>query len=186
MIKFIVLLLLCPLGLSAQSPDTLSTDSVKVISESGIVSDLEKPSDNGGVVHLYDTPKLRSLLKWHVYENRKNKSFSGYRIQIYSVNSYGCDINKLKQIRDTFEVVFKTIPAYLKYFDPDFKIRVGNFHTRLESIPLLHRIRRWYPASYPVKTVITLEDLKRVPMQDLEEDSEVFLLSDDEEEETPR
>lgn len=173
MIKYVILLLLCPLGLSAQSPDTLSTDSVTVRSEYNIVEELETPGKDGGEVRLYDTPQIRSLLKWHVYENKKKKSFAGYRIQIYSVNSYGCDINKLKQIRDTFEVAFQTIPAYLKYFDPDFKIRAGNFHTRLESIPALYRIRRLYPASYPVKTVITLEDLKRVPMQDIERDDEV-------------
>ena len=173
MIKYIVLLLLCPLGLSAQSPDTLSADSVTVVPESDFVEELETYGINGGEVRLYDTPQLRSLLRRHVHENKKKKSFAGYRIQIHSVNSYGCDINKLKQIRDTFEVAFQTIPAYLKYFDPDFKIRVGNFHTRLESIPALYRIRRMYPASYSVKTVITLEDLKRKPMQDIEPAEEV-------------
>ena len=49
---------------------------------------------------------------------------------------------------------------------------MGNYHSRLESIPDLQRIRKLYPASYPVKTEITLEELKRVPMQDILKEEE--------------
>ena len=84
---------------------------------------------------------------------------------------YGCDLEKLKEYRDNFETEFQDIPAYLQYFNPDFKIRAGNYHSRLESISALHRIRKKYPSSYPVKTEITLEELKRIPMQDILQDS---------------
>ena len=76
-------------------------------------------------------------------------------------------MEKLKQMRDDFEKAFQDIPAYLKYIDPDFKIRVGNFRTKLESIPALHRVRKLYSTSYPVKTEITLDEMKRIPMQDI-------------------
>ena len=118
-------------------------------------------------MELHTTGKIQDILKWHIRQNKQTRSFTGYRIQLYSVNSYGCDINKLKEFRDKFEQDFLDIPAYLKYFDPDFKIRAGNYHSRLESIPALHRIRKLHPFSYPVKTEITLEDLKRIPMQDI-------------------
>jgi hypothetical protein len=84
----------------------------------------------------------------------------------------GSDVEELKKTRDSFEETFQTIPAYLQYIDPDFKIRVGNYHTRLEAIPDLQRIRKLYPASYPVKTEITLEELKRIPMQDIPKEEE--------------
>ena len=70
-------------------------------------------------------------------------------------------------MRNKFEETFQDIPAYLKYIDPDFKIRVGNYRNRLECIPDLHRIRKIYPASYAVKTEISLDELKRIPMQDI-------------------
>ena len=85
----------------------------------------------------------------------------------YSVSSFGCNIENLKEMRNKFEETFQDIPAYLKYFDPDFKIRVGNYRNRLECIPDLHRIRKIYPASYAVKTEISLDELKRIPMQDI-------------------
>ncbi|MEI3156021.1 MAG: hypothetical protein V8S95_13710 [Odoribacter sp.] len=42
----------------------------------------------------------------------------------------------------------------------------------MESIPALYRIRKLYPSSYPVKTEISLEELKRIPMQDIVEETD--------------
>lgn len=132
-----------------------------------IFQELNQPGENGGNVHLSCSPAIDNLLHLHINQNKRNESFSGYRIQIFSRSSYGSDMAKLKQMRDDFEKAFPDIPAYLKYFDPDFKIRIGNFRTKLECIPTLHRIRKLYPSSYPVKTEITLEEMKRIPMQDI-------------------
>lgn len=162
MSKLIVLILLFPIRLLANTPD-----SVIVVPRYDIIEELQTPGENGGEVRLHCDSPIANLLKWHIHMNDKKKTFTGYRIQIHSVNSYGCNIEQLKEMRNNFEETFIDIPAYLKYFDPDFKIRAGNFHSRLESIPALHRIRKVYPSSYPVKTEISIEELKRIPMQDL-------------------
>lgn len=162
MLKLVVILFLFPSHLWANDPD-----SVVVAPRYDIMSELQQPESNGGEVRLQQDAAINNLLKWHIHMNEKKKTFTGYRIQIYSANSYGRSIEQLKTMRNQFEETFQDIPAYLKYFDPDFKIRVGNFHSRLESIPALYRIRKIYPASYPVKTEISLEDLKRIPMQDI-------------------
>ena len=103
-----------------------------------ILQELGTESHNGGQVILDSDTPIDNLLQWH-----------------------------LKEMRNKFEETFQDIPAYLKYFDPDFKIRVGNYRNRLECIPDLHRIRKIYPASYAVKTEISLDELKRIPMQDI-------------------
>ena len=143
-----------------------------IIPRYNIMEELQKPTQNEGEVRLHNDASIDNLLKWHIHINEHKKSFTGYRIQIYSVNSYGCNIDDLKEKRNKFEETFQDIPAYLKYFDPDFKIRVGNYHSRLESIPALYRIRKLYPSSYPVKTEISLEELKRIPMQDIVEETD--------------
>ncbi len=170
--KLVLLLFLLPLRVFSQTNDSLTVniptiDSVIVVPEYDLLQELSQFQENGGTVELHASEKIQDMLKWHIRQNKQSRSFTGYRIQLYSVNSYGCDINKLKEFRDKFEQDFLDIPAYLKYFDPDFKIRAGNFHSRLESIPALYRIRKLHPSSYPVKTEITLEDLKRIPMQDI-------------------
>ena len=146
---------------------TYAQDTTIIVPRYNILEDLSQSGENGGEVRIHSDAAVENLLKWHTHNNEIKKSYSGYRIQIHSVNSYGCNIDELKEIRNKFEETFETIPAYLKYFDPDFKIRVGNYHSRLESIPDLYRIRKLYPSSYPVKTEITLEELKRIPMQDI-------------------
>lgn len=162
MFRLIVLLFLFPLQLFANTPDSLV-----IVPRYDILTELNQHGKHDGAVRLHSSSSINNLLKWHTHLNEKKKTFSGYRIQIYSANSYGCDINQLKDMRNKFEETFQDIPAYLKYFDPDFKIRVGNYHSRLESIPALYRIRKSYPSSYPVKTDISIEDLKRIPMQDI-------------------
>lgn len=165
MIKFITILLLLIGKLYAVSAQDTLTIEPEIHYD--IIQELKQQDNNGGSVKLNSSQKINNLLHLHVNQNKRNKSFSGYRIQIYSSNSLGSDITQLKQIRDNFEKNFPDVPAYLKYFDPDFKIRIGNFHSRLECIPTLHRIKKMYPASYPVKTDITLDELKRVPLQDI-------------------
>ena len=161
MFKLIVLLFTLSRPLYANEPD-----SVIIAPHQDIIEKLHTHTGQGEVrIHCDHT--IDNLLKWHVRLNEQKKSFAGFRIQIHSVNSYGCNIDDLKEIRNKFEGTFQTIPAYLKYFDPDFKIRTGNYHSRLESIPDLYKIRKLYPSSYPVKTDIFLEELKRIPMQDI-------------------
>lgn len=156
-----------PAQLFATTPDSVTT-----IPNYDILKKLSQNDTTKGEVTIHCDSTISNLLKWHIKLNEKKRSFSGYRIQILSVNSYGGDVEELKKIRDSFEETFQNIPAYLQYVDPEFKIRVGNYHSRLESIPDLQRIRKLYPASYPVKTEITLEELKRVPMQDILKEEE--------------
>lgn len=167
MFKLIVLIFMLPVSLYANNPD-----SVMIVPRYDIMEELHRKTGTGEV-RIHSDHSIHNLLKWHTSLNERKKTFSGFRIQIHSVNSYGCNINELKEIRNKFEKTFQTIPAYLKYFDPDFKIRTGNYHSRLESIPDLYRIRKLYPSSYPVKTEIYLEELKRVPMQDIIQEEEM-------------
>ena len=169
MFKLIVLILMLPARLYANEPDSVATTP-----HNDIMEKLHNHTGKGEV-HIHGDQSIHNLLKWHTRLNEQKKNFSGYRIQIYSANSFGCNIDELKEIRDKFEKNFQTIPAYLTYFNPDFKIRTGNYHSRLESIPDLYKIRKLYPTSYPVKMDIALEELKRIPMQDIiqaEEDDE--------------
>lgn len=157
MYKFFVILLLFSGKTWAQSPD-----SVKVETPPDIFEEILQIRENGGTTKLKAEPALNELLKLHIRANREHKTVSGYRIQIFSGNSYDYSIEQLQQIKSDFEKEFPDIPVYLNYFDPDFKIRAGNFRNRLDCIPLLKRIRRKHPSSYPVKTEIPIGDLIKI------------------------
>lgn len=63
-------------------------------------------SHNGGQVTSTAT-RDRQFAQWHIHLNEKKKTFTGYRIQIYSVSSFGCNIDNLKEMRNKFEETFQ-------------------------------------------------------------------------------
>lgn len=166
MFRLLVLLVLWPAYMYAQQEQD-STSFFSPAEEPDLLKELQQRGTQEGHAIITADPFIDNLLDLHIRQNEDKKAFTGYRIQIYSANSFGCDLDALKTMRDNFEQSFQDIPAYLTYIGPDFKIRVGNFRSRLGCIPTLHRVRKLYPASYPVKTEITLEELNRVPMQDI-------------------
>ncbi|MDR1756005.1 MAG: hypothetical protein LBR65_03465 [Culturomica sp.] len=126
-----------------------------------IFRELERPGASGGTVRLKGEAFAPALVNLHIDLNRKQKTFTGYRIQIFSGNPSNHSMEQIQEERGKFSALFPDIPVYLNYYDPDFKIRIGNFHNKLESIPTLKRIRYYYPNAYPVKMEIPIRDLYR-------------------------
>ena len=144
--------------------------------EADFLLELSKPdSVTGASVEVFADPKLEEVVRLRQSINRKGGTFTGYRVQILSQNSYQADVDSLRAAIERFEEEFPEYRAYLQYFDPDFKIRVGNFHMRIETLPALARIREKYPAAYPVKTTILLKDLLPVVEQDTTRVLEEFM-----------
>ncbi len=74
--------------------------------------------------------------------NRVTDSTSqGYRILIYMGNNK----NEAMQIKDKVELMFPGFPVYLKFEAPNFKVRVGDFRTRLECQPLFRLLMADFP-----------------------------------------
>lgn len=159
---FVILFLLSMNQVWAQT-DTIPQTSKKI----DFLHQLNTPNTRtGGKVTLHGDPKINQLLELNLAINKKEHAFQGFRIQILSTSSSNTNVDSLKSHTRRFQNEFPDLPAYLQYIDPDFKIRVGNFRTRIETIPALKRIRKKYPASYPVKTTIYMKELNPVQKQD--------------------
>lgn len=155
--------------LRAQSADSISP--FPVVIHLNIFEELS--SGTNGYVHIKGDADIQNLVELHTAINREHKTITGYRIQIFSGSSYDHPIAELQTFKENFEQTFPDIPAYLNYFDPDFKIRVGNFRNRLDCIPTLKKIRRKYPSCYPVKTDIPVSDLDKLAQQKNTPESEI-------------
>jgi hypothetical protein len=112
-----------------------------------------------GEVRIQGDARVDRLLKLMIAINKQGYTFSGYRVQILSTSASRFNVDSLQRYANNFEIQFPGERAYLQYIDPDFKIRVGNFKTKIEAIPLLKKIRKKYPSSYIVKEIIHLKDL---------------------------
>ncbi|HLG02374.1 MAG TPA: SPOR domain-containing protein [Bacteroidia bacterium] len=97
-------------------------------------------------------PKLKTLVDKHSQINAKKKD-KGYRVQIY----FGGDKSKAKDVKVRFLTLFgKEAHAYEIYEVPNFKIRVGNFRTRLDAYAFLKTIKADFPTAFIVESEIEL------------------------------
>ena len=110
---------------------------------------------NSNAIHAQTnsvTSPIDSLVKKHVAINESKHSMPGFRIQIY----FGGQRSKAMEIKADFNSRFPETTAYLLYHQPNFKVRIGDFRTRLEAVKLLDQIKPQYSVSFIVKDDIAL------------------------------
>lgn len=79
----------------------------------------------------------------------------GYRIQVY----FGSERTKAQEIRAEILLSHPDIPAYLIYQQPNFKVRIGDFRTRLEASGFLKKIEYHFKSAFIVPDEVKLPDL---------------------------
>lgn len=105
-------------------------------------------SDTGNV-EIVQEYKVQELLNKHIEINSK-APIKGYRIKIH----FGADKNRAKEIKGTFLTKFPDVPAYEKYDQPNFNIRVGDFRTKLEAYKFLKAVQIEFPSAFLVQDEI--------------------------------
>ena len=94
----------------------------------------------------------RELVERHKKANASKMSMTGFRIQIY----FGSERAKATEIRADFMKNFPEIASYLIYQQPYFKIRVGDFKTRIEASGFLKKLDDHYTTAFNVPDEVKL------------------------------
>lgn len=110
-------------------------------------------ADTGKVEFVQDY-KVQELLNKHIEINLK-APIKGYRVKIH----FGSDKNKAREIKGNFIAKFPDVPAYEKYDQPNFNIRVGDFRTKLEAYKFLKEVQVEFPSAFLVQDEIELPKL---------------------------
>jgi len=81
-------------------------------------------------------------------EIKKNKDgILGWRIQL----AFKSTKEEIKKTRRKFIKLYPSIPCYLTYNAPYYRICIGNFRTKLEALKIKKFIREDYIEAYPVQ-----------------------------------
>lgn len=107
-----------------------------------------------GKVELVQDYKIKELLSKQIEVNAKS-SLKGYRIKIH----FGADKAKAKEIKAKFIAKFPDVPAYEKYDQPNFNIRVGDFRTKLDAYRFLKELQSEFPSAFIVQDEIEFPEL---------------------------
>jgi hypothetical protein len=109
----------------------------------------QEPKKNVEVIQDY---RIKKLVDHHIAINEKKRTISGYRVQIH----FGNLREPAKEVKSKFLSLYDNVPAYEIYQQPNFKIRVGDFRTKLEATKLLKEISSDFPNAFIVPDDISL------------------------------
>ncbi|MCR5821799.1 MAG: SPOR domain-containing protein [Bacteroidales bacterium] len=79
----------------------------------------------------------------HVELNQRVKTIPGYRVQIASFSGTNSKTSAFT-LRDRFMTDYPDVQAYVAFDEPNFKVKVGDFRTRLEAYAFLQQIIEVY------------------------------------------
>jgi hypothetical protein len=96
--------------------------------------------------------KMQQLLKEKRNHNQAQNEIMGYRIQLYN----GLSQTKAESIQGGFIGLFPDIPTRLFYKQPEWKVQVGNFRTKLEAKKALTKIREEFAGAFDLRTKIKI------------------------------
>jgi hypothetical protein len=114
----------------------------------------EKNKEKGHIQIIQDD-KVDMLVSKHIQINQNRKGMDGYRIQIF-FDSGNNSKTKAQSIYEGFKAKYPDVGAYLSFKSPNYKVRVGDFRTRLDAQRFLNDIIDEYPNAWIIADIINL------------------------------
>jgi hypothetical protein len=95
-----------------------------------------------GRVEVIKDPQIDSLIarRAALQKAGSNSGVTGFRVQIFS----NTDRKTVYAEQTKFKALYPGIRSYISYSIPYYKLRVGDFRTRLEAEKLINKLRRRY------------------------------------------
>lgn len=103
-----------------------------------------------GKVKIIQDNRIDTLIEKHFFLNKKFQYIEGWRIQIF-FDSGNNSKKKAIETAHKFLQKYKGINAYISFKEPYYKVRVGDFRTRMDAQGFLKKIIYDYPNAIYVK-----------------------------------
>jgi len=125
------------------------------IDSSFIFVPAQKSGDTIGNIRIIQDPSIESLLHKKVVVNEARPAQYGYRVQIMSVTgAHSRDKVNMEKAKILSE--YKDARVYIVYNAPYFKVRLGDFRTKLDAVHYLDIINDTYPQAFIVKDKVNI------------------------------
>lgn len=136
---------------SEQRPDTLTIDTLGL---EATPADTLFQADPDKLHPLHweyvkQNHKIEHLLHLHRDAMMKQRGIAGFRVHLFMDSGNRARLNTQHE-QAAFEELYPEQRSYIVYEEPYFKLRAGDFRTRLDARRFLEKIRRNYPAAYIV------------------------------------
>lgn len=102
--------------------------------------------------------EINDLVNKHIAYNKARNGINGYRIQIF-FDSGNNSKTRAYAIKSNFVLKYAYVNSYITYEAPNYKVRVGDFRTRLDAEKFRNEIIEEYPAAFCITDIINLPKL---------------------------
>jgi hypothetical protein len=96
-----------------------------------------------GKVEVIKDPLIDSLIAKRISINnsRTSGTSAGFQIQIY----LGPDRQDAYDAQNRFKSLYPGTTTYLSYTEPNYKVQVGDFRSRMEAQKLTNELKQYFP-----------------------------------------
>jgi len=123
---------------------------------SGFAQEVSKDS---GSVTIYQDKLIDELVQKQVKLSVAGSNEDGYRIQIFS-DSGNNSKTKAQSAMDEFLAKYPEMKAYLVFKSPNYKVKIGDFRSRLDAIRYLNRISAEFSNAFIISDLINLPQIE--------------------------
>ena len=93
-----------------------------------------------GRIEIKGDVAVSQLVQKHIELNERVRTIPGYRIQVASLSGTSSK-NRAFEMKERIREAYPGVEAYVVFDEPNFKVKVGDFRTRLEAYVFLQHIR---------------------------------------------
>ncbi|MDB5013158.1 MAG: preprotein translocase [Daejeonella sp.] len=107
-----------------------------------------------GKVDITKDPKIDALIARRLELSKKGQSASqidGFRIQIYS----GSDRKIAYAEQTRFKGLYPQVSAYLNYIQPNYRVQIGDFRTRMDAEKFMNAIKQNFSTAFIFPAQVT-------------------------------
>jgi len=117
--------------------------------------EIPKISNKKGKVNVQSEPLLSKVIDYRKNWLDSVNTGLGFRVQIYAAS--GPNSKSLaREKRNQFKMYYEHVNAYIVSNMPYFKVRVGDFSSRMQALGFLEEIKHRYPQSFVVSDEVVL------------------------------
>ena len=120
----------------------------------------QETADESGTIKIIQDEKVELLVSKHIQVNINSNGIEGFRIQIF-FDSGNNSKTHAQGMYDGFVSKYPGIRAYLTFKAPNYKVRVGDFRTRLDALRFLNEIIIDYPNAWIIEDKINLPSIEQ-------------------------
>jgi len=110
-------------------------------------------------ISVRQDPRVDLLLQQHREIAIREQGIRGFRVQL-STDSGNQSKQRTQRRKAEFDLLFPGVSSYIIFDSPEFKLRVGNFRTRLDAQRFLEKISSKHPAAFIVVDRINFPDFE--------------------------